>query len=170
MDSVVHKFFRFILKLDQVLFRMVQTTATCVAVCGSSKFISEETLLLFISSSQLNSTKKESGGAPTAKSLSDRLNKLIGERKSAKLTKQNASGILEFYKERKQLLDDLISQIGKKLEKERAEKGTRARRETELFEAGEELRTSSLKRLGGDLSGEEEVETPRKKKKLGFEM
>lgn len=56
------------------------------------------------------------------------------------------------------------------MEKYRAEKGTRARRETELFDVEEEIRTSSLKRLGCERIDDKEVETLRKKKKVIFEV
>lgn len=92
---------------------------------------------------------KDSESRPTYKSLSDRLKKLVADRLKDNKVTAVASGIVELFDERKQLLDDLINKMDDRVEESRILKDERASKERRLCDAGVAIRDSAMIRKRG---------------------
>jgi hypothetical protein len=82
----------------------------------------------------------------SVKSVWDRFNKLMSEHKKADAANRGASGIVEEYGPKEELLQEMMEAIREKDEQERVNRGERREAESRLLEAGENMRTCALQR------------------------
>ena len=82
---------------------------------------------------------------PTWKTLSDRFRKLAADRKADNSRTIAASGIVEVYGDKQQLLDDMLLEMKEKSGGERVEKDKKTEDDKRILEAGENMRDFAVK-------------------------
>ena len=86
---------------------------------------------------------------PTWKTLSDRFRKLTADRKAGNSYTAGASGIVEVYGEKQQLLDYILLEMKEKSESERVEKDEKAEEDRRIQRACENMPLVNTKDVFG---------------------
>lgn len=94
---------------------------------------------------------------PSCKTLADRFERFVGQRRDAVWMTSKAPGIIEKHGEKEALIDDLIPEKDDKDEALRAEKKIEIENEKQLVAARENIRGTALKRGGSSDVGIEEA-------------
>ena len=136
--------FRFTGQLDLGLSKSVMTVGAHSAPWGKTQCFFEKKFEALVVSAEFRAT--EGLGLPTWKTLSDRFRKLTADRKIENSHTAGASGIVEVYGERQQLLDDILLEIKEIGEEDRAEKEKKTEEDRRIQRAGENMRDSAMKR------------------------
>ena len=106
---------------------------------------------------------------PKLKTVRDRFNELVKERRVAVKRNIAASGIAEEHEEMEQLLDSIIEEIDNKAQVLAEEKNQQAQKEKNLRAAAENIRILALKRNAQNIESSTTEKVRLKKKKTMLE-
>eukprot|EP00171_Calliarthron_tuberculosum_P022844 IDg22844t1 len=116
-----------------------QLTGAHIAPWGKKAEMFEEVHTILVQSHQYKSCKTDRMAASTVKTVQDRFNNFVLERKAANRANEKASGVAEEYGEKESLIDIVVNQMHEKKKKAAEEKNEKRALESRLRSAGEEV-------------------------------
>lgn len=145
--------FRFSTETDLLMCKAVMETQAHTPAHNQKTRLMNETCVVFINC--LPRRVRELYSDPKGKTLSDRFELIVKQRREENATNRAASGISEEQTELNILLDDLIHQRDEFDEVRRKENDKRTEKEKRLDTASKSIREHATKKMGGRRAQEE---------------
>ena len=130
--------------MDIALLKSIALLEGHLAPWGKHEELFAKTFEVFLSSAEFKAGSSKA--PPSWKTPSDRFRKVISDRKIEVSKALASSGTAEVYGEREQILGDMIYEIKEKNESDREVKENKTAQDKRILEAGEDMRTTALKR------------------------
>lgn len=150
--------------LDMALLYEVQLSGAHIQAPGKKQVLFDKVLDGFVKSHEYTAVEKNLP-QPTWRTISDRLFKLVRDRRAFVRAMEKKSGVEEEFGDREKLLDALIKDIDRKKDADREEKNEKNARAEALREAGELTRAMAT---GDAASTGDSSSPPRKKTKTSM--